>query len=232
MVAVAVFAILTDGGRQARQAVPPASYFAQILESTGLGLSEVTVTGQRMTRDGEIYDQLQLNARRSIWLFDTEAARKRIETLPWILRASVKRVFPDRLDIQVHERRPSAIWNDGRRTVLIDNTGRVLGDIQAGNELNLPAFYGMGAAAQAPSIIESIDRIPDLRRQVGLFEWTANRRWTLHLKSGRQILLPSQDVSSALLRLTKRNLGVRLLDTEFEKLDLRLENQLAVEFQK
>ncbi len=232
LIAATVFVALTDGGRQARQTVSPASYLGQILEQAGFGLSEVTVKGQHMTRDSEIYDQLQLGGRRSIWLFNTEAARRRIEGLPWILNASVKRVFPDRLDIRVRERRPSAIWNDGRRAILIDKTGRILGELDAGKQEGLPRFYGNGAPAQASSMLESIDRFPKLRRQVGLFEWVANRHWTLHLKSGRQILLPARNASSALLRLVKSTGGVRLIDTNFEKLDLRLENQLAIEFRR
>ena len=107
--AATVFVLLTDGGQRARQTVAPTLYLGQFLEKAGLGLSEVTVKGQHMTRDSEIYDQLQLADHRSIWLYNTEAARRRVETLPWILNASVKRVFPDRLDIRVRERRPSAI---------------------------------------------------------------------------------------------------------------------------
>lgn len=230
--AATVFALLTDGGRQARQAVSPTSYLAQFLEQVGLGLSEVTVKGQQMTRDSEIYDQLQLGPHRTIWLYNTDAARNRIETLPWILDASVKRVFPDRLDIRVRERRPSALWNDGRRALLIDRTGRILGGFDAVKETKLPKFYGAGAPAKAISILESIDRFPILRRQVGLFEWVANRHWTLHLKSGRRILLPAKNPSSALLRLVMNKGGFRLIDTNFEKLDMRLENQLAIEFQR
>ena len=41
-----VFVALTEGGRHARRAAPLASYFGQILENMGLGLSEVTVKGQ------------------------------------------------------------------------------------------------------------------------------------------------------------------------------------------
>ena len=230
--AAAVFVALTEGGRHARRAAPFAFYFGQVLEKVGLGLSEVTVRGQRMTRDDEIYDKLQLSARRSIWLLDTEAARRRVETLPWVLKASVKRVFPDRLYIEVSERSPRAIWNDGHQTTLLDATGRVLGTADAKKYSTLPTIFGVGAAKHANSIIETVNRVPALRGRVGLYEWTANRRWTLHLKSGRQILLPAAGVSSALLQLTKGKHGQRLLDRNFERLDLRLKSQVAIEFRE
>lgn len=225
-----VFVGLTDGGRQARQAAPVEIYLGKFLERIGLGLSEVTVKGQRMTRDAQIYDQLQLNARRSIWLLDTEAARKRVETLPWILKASVKRVFPDRLLIDVVERSPRAIWNDGHRTVLLDATGRVLGDEVSKQSASLPTIFGQGAAPHATAILDMVGRTATLRDHVRLYEWTANRRWTLHLKAGRKILLPAEGVGRALLQLGKGGRGRRLLDSDFETLDMRLKDHVAIEF--
>ena len=230
--AALTFSLLTEGGRQARRATPIMSYLDQGLEKLGLGLSEVVVKGQHKTRDSAIYDQLGLSDSHSIWLFDTEAARTRIEALPWVLKASLKRVFPDQLHIEIRERVPRAIWNDGSRTVLIDATGRVLGAAGTRETTDLPTVFGEGAARHARSIVETIHRLPGLRGKVGIYEWSANRRWTLHLKSGRQILLPASGLSLALVRLTKGRSGQRLLDTNFEKLDLRLKDQVAMEFRR
>jgi len=229
VLAAIVFATLTEGGRHARQAVPVAIYLDQALDRLGLGLSEVTVKGQRMTRDNDIYAQLQLEVRHSIWLLDTEAARERVETLPWVLKASLKRVFPDRLHIDIQERVPLAAWNDGRRTVLLDGTGRVLGPASPDQFSTLPAIFGADAALHVNKILEIVERMPLLRGKVGLYEWIANRRWTLHLKSGRQILLPAKGISAALVQLTQGKQGQRLLDSNFEKLDLRLNGEIAFE---
>lgn len=226
------FVGLTDGGRNAREAAPVDIYLGQFLERIGLGLSEVTVAGQRMTGDAQIYDQLQLNQRRSIWLLDTEAARKRVEKLPWILKASVKRVFPDRLLIDVVERAPRAVWNDGHRTVLLDASGRVLGAADMENAQSLPTIFGPGAAKQTQAILEMVGRTATLRDRVRLYEWTANRRWTLHLKSGRKILLPVDGVGMALLQLGQGGSGQRLMNSNFETLDMRLKEHVAIEFRE
>ncbi|MGI9480038.1 MAG: cell division protein FtsQ/DivIB [Hyphomicrobiaceae bacterium] len=227
-----VFATLTEGGRQARQAVPVAVYLDHVLEKIGLGISEITVKGQRMTQDSEIYAKLKLDERHSIWLLDTEAARARIETLPWVFKASLKRVFPDRIHIDIRERAPIAVWNDGYRAVVLDATGRVLGPATSGRYSTLPAIFGGGAAPHVKAILETVGRIPNLRGNVGLYERVANRRWTLHLKSGQQILLPAQAESSALAHLTQGKKGQRLIDSKFQKLDLRLKEEMAVEFRK
>ena len=227
-----VFAMLTDGGRQAREAVPVAVYLDHVLGKLGLGISEVTVKGQHMTQDSEIYARLQLEERHSIWLLDTEAARARVETLPWVSRASLKRVFPDRLHVDIRERVPIAIWNNGSRAVLLDDTGRVLGPATSGRFAKLPAVFGAGAAPHVRSILEIVGRIPELHREVRLYERVANRRWTLHLKSGQQVLLPARSENSALEHFTHGKKGQRLIDSNFKKLDLRLKDEMAVEFRK
>ncbi|MFY0611063.1 MAG: FtsQ-type POTRA domain-containing protein [Hyphomicrobiaceae bacterium] len=232
ILAAVVFIMLTEGGRQARQAVPVAVYLDKVLSKLGLGLSEVTVEGQRMTQDREIYAKLQLDKQQSIWLLDTAAARERVETLPWVLKASLKRVFPDRLHIEIRERVPTAIWNDGLETLLLDAEGRVLGRPSTERSSPLPIVFGAGASSHVSKIFNIVERNPMLKRKVGLFEWRANRRWTLHLKSGQQVHLPSNGVGAALAQLTKGRQGQRLLDTNFEMLDLRLKDEIAVKFRK
>jgi cell division protein FtsQ len=228
-IAAIAFVSLTEGGSGTRKAPPISSYLGYLLERIGLGLTQVTVTGQAMTRDSRIYDQLHLTDSRSIWLLDTKEARRRVETLPWILSASVKRIFPDRLHIEVKERRPLAVWNNGRKNNLIDATGRVLGAATAQQPQNLPVVYGHGAAPHVDSIISLVNRLPALRGRIALYEWTANRRWTLHLKSQRRVLLPASGVSLALVQLVKGPPGRRLLDLAFELLDLRIPDQPAIE---
>jgi len=228
LVAALVFVMLTDGGRESRQTAPTLSYISGLLETLGLGLNEVTVTGQHRTLDRDIYDRLQLGGHRSVWLVDTEAARARVETLPWVQSASLKRVFPDRLHVDIQERRPRAVWSDGSRSALIDASGRILGAPTDGVWPSLPVVFGAGAPHHADAIIRATSRLAALRGKVTVFEWSANRRWTLHLKSGQKILLPAHGQSLALVQMTKGRPGRRLIDTKFETLDLRIASQAAI----
>ena len=232
LMAALVFVTLTNGGRAARQTAPALSYVDAFFERIGLGLNEVVVTGQRMTLDRQIYEQLRLSGHRSIWLIDTEAARKRIEGLPWVKEASLKRVFPDRLQVVIQERSPTAIWSDGRQTVLIDNEGQTLGPASSSHVGNLPTIFGTGAAPHVNSILATTRRIPELSGRIGVFEWTANRRWTLHLTTGQRILLPEKGQALALLQMTKGPRGRRLIDTKFKTLDLRVASQASIQFIK
>lgn len=230
--AAIVFVSLTEGGRNARQAMPLTAYLGEALERVGLGLSEVTVRGQTMTRDSEVYDRLKLGDARSVWLLDTDAARKRIETLPWVLTASLKRIFPDRLAIDIKERSPHVIWHDGRATVLLDQSGRTLGPAAKDRFQGLPKVFGSGAAPHAADIVAAVGRLPALVGKVALYEWTANRRWTLYLDKGRRLLLPATAAHRALERVVSGVVGERLIDGDFKQLDLRLGNRISIDFRQ
>jgi len=93
----------------------------------------------------------------------------------------------------------------------------------------LPVVFGAGAAPHVDAIVTAVSRIAALRDRVGLFEWTANRRWTLHLTSGQRILLPARAHGRALLRLTESlDGGPSLLALDFEQIDMRLADLPAI----
>jgi cell division septal protein FtsQ len=63
----------------------------------------------------------------SVLTVDTETARRRLEADPWIASARISTYLPDRVLIEVQERRPAA-WFPGvdNRARVIDVEGRVL----------------------------------------------------------------------------------------------------------
>ena len=126
LVGALLFAGLSDFGRTARLATPLAQQFDTLLQSAGLGLNEVALTGHRLTLDNDIYAALHLDRDGSLVGYDVAAARRRIEALSWVADAHIARVFPDKLKVHITERRAVAIWQQSDRSALIDATGRVL----------------------------------------------------------------------------------------------------------
>jgi len=79
---------------------------------------------------------------------DLERARDAFETAPWVRRATVRRVWPDRLAVQLEEHRVAALWNpDGDDERLVNTFGEVfdanLGDV---DEDGLPRLSGPGGS--------------------------------------------------------------------------------------
>jgi cell division protein FtsQ len=229
LVSAIAFWAATDGGSLTRRPAPVIAHIDQLLARVGLGLSEITVTGQQMVSDRAIYDRLALSGTQSIWTVDTEAARRRLEMLPWIRKASLKRVFPDRLLVEITEHKPIAVWRDGARAFAVGANGSVLGEIEAARFARLPVIFGANAAEGAATIIDTVRRLPELNARVAIFQRVAQRRWTLLLKTGRRILLPAEGQAHALLTLLKGPEGGRLIDLDYELLDLRIPGAPAIE---
>ncbi len=107
--------------------------------------------GNRETSEIDVLDRLELDGWTSLVGFDAEAARERIETLPWIEVAAVRKVYPHALEVRVEERQPFAIWQQGRELSVIEKDGRVIAPYAGGKEAKLPLIIGVGAPERAPA---------------------------------------------------------------------------------
>ncbi len=65
----------------------------------------------------------------SIWDVDGAAAARRLERLPWIRAAQVRRELPHRVTIQVREYRPAAILALGDRLYYVASSGRIFSPV-------------------------------------------------------------------------------------------------------
>ncbi len=68
-----------------------------------------------------IEQQLTPFMKKGLLHINKEAIQKKLTALPWVKLVSVKRVFPDTLFINIHERSPVAIFNEN---ILIDDNGK------------------------------------------------------------------------------------------------------------
>lgn len=214
-----VFAIATEGGRYSRDVRPMWETFDRIAESAGLALTEIRLTGHVQTQDKAVFDALQLTQVHSLLGFDAQAARQRIEQLPWVRTATIQRSFPDTISVAIAERVPFALWeHDGRRH-LIDETGRLLGPAPAIAEL--PIVTGAGANTTAAQLLSQIAEHPHLASRVARAHRIEDRRWTLVLDAGLAVHLPAEDENEALWRLTMARPGGALVDRGLAVIDLR-----------
>jgi cell division protein FtsQ len=82
---------------------------------------------------------------------DLQAGRKAFESVPWVRRAVVRRVWPDRLAVRLEEHKAAALWETEEGDDRIVNTFGEVFDANVGDveDESLPTFSGPeGAAAQ------------------------------------------------------------------------------------
>jgi cell division protein FtsQ len=169
----------------------------------GLALDQVSLEGHRFTTDQDIF--AAVGTYRTLFDIDMAQAKDRIEALPWIETAILRRTFPGTLSITVTERKARAVWYKGDETLLIDDTGRQLARIPPDADTrrygaNLLRLSGFAAGPATPDALRLIAAFPGVAHRAHHFEHVAGRRWTIHLSDGPRLHLPADRPLDALRR--------------------------------
>ncbi len=130
------------------------------------------------------------HVRGNFFAVDLDAVRATFETVPWVRRASVRRVWPDGLAVAIEEHRPLAYWGDGR---LVNTFGELFAAnlAEAEEEGELPQFSGPeGSALQvARRYAELREAVAPLRAHPDSVALSPRYAWTMRLDDGTRLLL-------------------------------------------
>lgn len=198
--------------------------------ANGLGfqISEVALAGEHEVDRGEILALVGVTDRSSLLFLDAARARARLLTNPWIAEATILKLYPDRLRIEIRERLPFALWQKDGHVALIAADGIVLEAAAPTRFNDLPLVVGKGAEQSAQNFLALIARFPAIARATDASVLVAERRWNLHLKGGVEILLPESEPEQALRTLIDLERSNRLLSRDIVAIDLRLTDRVIV----
>ena len=197
----------------------------EVVAAPGMALSHVATSALRSTGRSE--------GKGNFFTIDLERVRTAFEQLPWVRRAAVRRVWPNRLVVSIEEHRPFAIWGEAR---LVNTHGELFTAklAEAEQEGPLPAFNGPNGSEELVvrryeelrKWLEPIGRKPEA---LGLSPRWA---WTVRLDDGMTLLL-GRDQGVPIEERVKRWVGVfpqvqARLDRKAEIVDLRYPNGFAI----
>lgn len=129
----------------------------------------------------------------SFFTMDLQRARAAFESVPWVRRAVVSRVWPNRLTVQLEEHRPAALWaaEDGNDR-LVNTHGEVfeanIGDVE---DDALPTLAGPdGSAAQMLSLVARLAPVlQPLGGDLERLELSHRGSWRAELDNGATVEL-------------------------------------------
>ncbi|MEK9724664.1 MAG: FtsQ-type POTRA domain-containing protein [Rhodospirillaceae bacterium] len=198
------------------------------LARLGFRVNDILVVGRQETPRAELLKAVRLSRGAPILAFDIEAARARVEALPWVRRARVERMLPDTVLLDVEERQPLALWQNKGKFALIDHDGEVI--LRDGLErfANLVVVVGEDAPRHAAGLLETLGHEPELLPLVKAAVWVGGRRWNVRLAGDIDVRLPEKDPKAAWTRLAEYERAHRVLERDVQVLDLRLPDRLIV----
>jgi cell division protein FtsQ len=163
-------------------------------------------------------------------LVDVAAIRERLLDYGWVKDARVSRRYPDTLVVDIVERAPAALWQDGNRLSLIDAEGHVLDKVAVTRMPDLPLLVGAGANGHARGLDELLVRAPTIKAQLVSASWVGQRRWDLAVQTGETIALPEGQAAAAtaLAKFAEKDKSAGLLGRGIKRFDLRKAGQMTV----
>lgn len=189
-------------------------------------LREVRIGGElaHVTR-GEIEGVVQRELRGNFLTLDLAAVSASFQRLPWVRKASVRRLWPARLDVALEEHLPLARWG---AAALVSTQGEVF---HAAYDGALPVFIGPEGMAREIAIQfryfrSSLETIGETPVEV----WVSPRRaWQLKLASDVTIALGREQVEARLARFVAvHDRTLARLGRRVDYVDLRYSNGFAV----
>lgn len=199
-----------------------------VTAAAGLAIDRVTITGQIETSEVEVLEALEIGPSSSLLTLDAAAARKRVETIPWVESAEIRKFYPGALQVALTEREAFALWRLGGKLSVIDRDGNILSSIVNPHHASMLMLVGRGANERAAEATDLIAAYPELEPRVRAAILVSERRWTLVLRDGTELLLPTGDPKSALDRLMAIDAESALLAGDITRVDLRFDDRLIV----
>lgn len=228
--------VLLGAGASLVRSLRPSNTVATLGERIGVGSSmvvqDIRIQGLDKTPEPLLRAALGISRGDRLLGFSLEAARTRIESLAWVQRATVERRLPGTVVVTIEERRPFAVWQNGGKFQLIDRAGQVVERQDPAKDAaafaSLPLVVGTGAPDYAAALLDDLAAQPALRARVSAAIRVGERRWTLHLKNGADVLLPEGAEALAMARLVELQTSQALLDRPLQTVDMRLPDRLVV----
>jgi cell division protein FtsQ len=203
----------------------------QVLNAMDRQVMAIDITGDLV---GESRVALERSAGqwigRSFFSTDLSEVKGRLEKRPWVESAAVKRVWPDRLAIEIREKKPLAYWRDGR---LVSRTGEVFAPQNPEVAGNLPLLSGpddrvMDVIRMARTMSETLTE-----HRLGFAALSLEQRgaWTLTLSNGIEVVLGRDQVTQRFERfMTVYQERLVSRASEVKRVDARYSNGVAVKW--
>ncbi len=157
---------------------------------------------------------------------DLAALQAEVEALPWVRTASLRRIWPDRIELSVTEHEAIARWGENG---LVTADGHVFRPRDGRLPAGLPLLSG--ADEDAPIVVEQFaawhPKLAELGLVIDAMHHDARGDWSLELLGGTELFVGTEDVDARFERLLEAYPQVEAIGIP-TRIDLRYSNGFAV----
>lgn len=194
----------------------------------GFGIQQIAVDGATELARAEVIALSGLDPRASLPFLDPKDLQENLARVPLIAEASITKLYPDRLRIDIRERIPGAIWQLDGEVKIVAVDGTAIEPFNDARFLRLPHVVGKEANLRVKEYATLLEAVPELGAKVRAGTLVAGRRWDLKLLNGVDLKLPEEGAEEALRRFWTLEKEHRLSERAVLAIDLRLPDRIAL----
>jgi cell division protein FtsQ len=193
----------------------------------GFGLDVITISGQSELSAQEILAVAGVNDRHSLPFLDVRQIRERLKVAPLISDASVRKLYPNRLVIDVTERDAHALWQKDGEIFVISADGTPIDTIHDERFVHLPFVVGDGANMRIAEFHKIVEAAGELKSKIRAGVLVTDRRWNIKLTTGVDVKLPEIGAEAAIAALAKLAKEQKIIEKDLISIDMRVPGRLV-----
>ncbi len=197
----------------------------------GFTVDRIDVTGEGRLSEADVRAAVGIYEGDYFFGTDLERAQRNTESLPWVDRAVVRRLWPNRIVVQLVETTPYALHQQDGVIYLANRDGTLISDVAAqpaALSAGLKRFIGMDAVVQSDEIVPTLKRHAALWSQTETLTRQASGRWDVTFADGTLLRLPREtyEANAALVQFAR--LQARTDLARYSVVDLRLTDRITL----
>lgn len=207
--------------------------YAWLAKPTNLTIQQVDIQGQfHYVNPEELKTQIKPYTDTNLFLLDETGLEKFLEEQAWIRAASLRKIWPNRLEILLEEQVPIAFWGKDR---LLNQYGEIFVG-------NLPEKQGIFPYLYSPSekgrelgerYVALTRLLSNLSLEIAELTEDAAGSWVIRFKEGPEVVIGRKDYEKRLSRLKVGYIqALKEKFSQIRRIDLRYTNGFAVEWKQ
>jgi len=203
----------------------------RFLRTDNFPVRQVRFEGEfKHVRQQELEAAVMTAVHGNFFLLNLDAVKTRVESLPWVYKASVRRQWPQDVSVQFVEQQLAARWGESAWLNQVGDVVRISGD---GITTDFPRLDGPNGTG--PQVLERYTRLSQILATAGLklecLTLTARRTWKLVLDKGMVVVLDREQTERKVERFARVYAqSLAPYASDIKQVDLRYSNGFAVEW--
>ena len=189
----------------------------------------IKVIDSQQSKETDIREKIS-NLSDNLLLLDKQILQNEIEQVPWVKRANIKKIFPNKIQVQVIENDPYAIFLNEGVPFLIDLDGTIITQISDQSiDTSMIQILGEKANENLESLIKSINiHFPELLNDIKSLEYIELRRWNMKLRRDLKIKFPDEKIDQSIINLKRLFVEQNVSESNIIEIDLRIHGRASV----